>query len=193
MMKKISLIHFNHKKYISRSLQFGGIMCFIGYGYYPRMLYLLYLGIILVCVNIIMATYYFWKKTKGLEIKRELARKLDLEYQVIRSGEERNIIGCEIVPGDLVRITTNAIFPADIRVVESEGLNVSHRYLSHAPQNSAVGVDPEVGLKKLIESRNVCLFGGEAKSGEGRGIVFATGNKTVLISQIEAKTLWDPF
>eukprot|EP00470_Lotharella_oceanica_P008485 CAMPEP_0170183754 /NCGR_PEP_ID=MMETSP0040_2-20121228/31613_1 /TAXON_ID=641309 /ORGANISM="Lotharella oceanica, Strain CCMP622" /LENGTH=263 /DNA_ID=CAMNT_0010429591 /DNA_START=58 /DNA_END=846 /DNA_ORIENTATION=- len=169
----------------------AAILCFIGYGMDKRLEFLLFTGAIFTSLATLGGCYYFYQHMKGISIKKELITILEQEFQIIRSGEERNVVGSEIVPGDVIRIVGGTVFPADIRLTECDRLVVENPLFPEALQTrETMQATRDFGLHELIQARNVCLFGGRAAEGEAKGIVIAINPRTALISKIEEKTIW---
>lgn len=97
---------------------------------------------------------------------------------VIRDGVRIEILADELVVGDLVEIRLGDRIPADIRIIESVGLRVENSSITGESEplyrtNYPTDENP-------LESQNVAFFSSYAVAGEGKGIVIATGDKSMI-------------
>lgn len=97
---------------------------------------------------------------------------------VIREEERMQILTEELVVGDLVEIRLGDKIPADIRIIQSQSLRV---------ENSSITGESEPLTRtdyptdyNILESQNVAFFSSFAVVGEGKGIVIATGDNTMI-------------
>lgn len=85
---------------------------------------------------------------------------------VWRDGIRQSVGVDQLVPGDVVELTVGDVVPADVRLVESRGLECDQSVLTGEPQ--AVAKD----------ANDPAFMGTVVKSGAARGVVFATGSST---------------
>ncbi|XP_047009597.1 sodium/potassium-transporting ATPase subunit alpha-2 isoform X4 [Ictalurus punctatus] len=97
---------------------------------------------------------------------------------VIREGEKKQIIAEEVVLGDLVEIKGGDRIPADLRFISSSGCKVDNSSLTgeSEPQTRS----PDCTHENPLESRNIGFFSTNCVEGTARGIVIATGDRTVM-------------
>nr|WP_276301312.1 hypothetical protein [Leptolyngbya sp. BC1307] len=65
-----------------------------------------------------------------LKLDAALAQSVITEATVIRNGQKVRLNSCELVPGDLVLLTSGDKVPADLRLVELRDLQVSEAALT---------------------------------------------------------------
>jgi Ca2+-transporting ATPase len=97
---------------------------------------------------------------------------------VIRSGEEQEIPSREVVPGDIIVLSTGDRIPADARIIEAVNLKADEASLTgeSIPVEKAsvvLGGDVEVA-----DRRNMAYMGTAVVYGRGVGVVIATGMET---------------
>ncbi|WP_237056383.1 cation-translocating P-type ATPase [Microbulbifer sediminum] len=101
--------------------------------------------------------------------------------QVVRDGAAMELDGELLVPGDIVLLASGDRVPADVRLVESNGLEVDESVLTGeslpVEKNSSAMCEPGT---PLAERRNLCFAGSLVASGRGRGLVVATGLQTEM-------------
>ncbi len=122
-------------------------------------------GIILVLL-LANAVVGFWEEYQAGNAIAALKGKLAVKARVKREGGWAVLAARELVPGDIVRLRLGDIVPADVRVLESDGVEVD--------QSALTG-------ESLPARRNVedALFSGSIlRQGEADALVYATGLRT---------------
>lgn len=97
---------------------------------------------------------------------------------VIRNGEIRRVPTENLVPGDLVHFKNGDKIPADIRITECRALRVENSSITGESEPLARTNYPTDD--NPVESSNVAFFSSFAVDGEGKGIVIATGDSTMI-------------
>jgi Mg2+-importing ATPase len=97
---------------------------------------------------------------------------------VIRDGRPVSIDVTAMVPGDLVELRLGDIVPADIRLLEANGLECEESLLTgeSLPAEKDASVVP--AGTPLAELSGCALMGTVVRAGSGRGVVVATGART---------------
>lgn len=111
-----------------------------------------------------------------------LAKSITTEATVIREGQKLRIPSRELVPGDVVLLTSGDKVPADLRLIKVRNLQVDESALT----GESVAVEKEAGVETpplppdipLAERKNMAYAGGFVTFGQATGIVVATGNTT---------------
>merc|ERR1712166_1514491 len=100
---------------------------------------------------------------------------------VIRSGKDETIESKELVVGDIVKLATGDVVPADIRCITADDFRVNEMLLTGEPEdvakNSAVKERKEGEEVKLMPD-NMAFSSSNVKSGEALCIVVETGMQT---------------
>jgi sodium/potassium-transporting ATPase subunit alpha len=84
----------------------------------------------------------------------------------------------ELVPGDIVELNNGESIPADVVLIKSNELKVNNASLTGESEDQER--EPDKKDKNIFESRNVAFFGTSCTNGSGIGIVFKTGDQTVI-------------
>ncbi len=84
----------------------------------------------------------------------------------------------ELVPGDVVDVEIGDNVPADIILIKSNEMKVNNSSLTGESDELLRVVDEKV--QNIFESPNVAFFGTACVNGSGTGIVFKTGDNTVI-------------
>merc|ERR1712166_7699 len=100
---------------------------------------------------------------------------------VIRSGKDETIESKELVVGDIVKLATGDVVPANIRCIQADDFRVNEMLLTGEPEdvakNSAVKKRQE-GEEVKLTPDNMAFSSSNVKSGEALCIVVETGMQT---------------
>jgi Ca2+-transporting ATPase len=109
-----------------------------------------------------------------------LASAVKTEATVIRNGKKLRISSEDLVPGDIVLLTSGDKVPADLRLLKIRDLQIDESALT----GESVAVEKEISEillqpeTPLAERDNMAYAGGFVSFGQGNGVVIATGNNT---------------
>lgn len=95
-----------------------------------------------------------------------------------RDGQLKNIPAAELVPGDVVEVKIGENVPADVVLFKTTEMKVNNASLTGESEDLLR--KPEEKNKNIFESKNVAFFGTSCTNGQGTGIVFKTGDNTVI-------------
>ncbi|NDJ19417.1 HAD-IC family P-type ATPase [Myxacorys almedinensis] len=129
-------------------------------------------------VTIINAVIGFVQESKAEGAIAALAKAVTTEATVIRDGQKQRISSEEIVPGDLVLLTSGDKVPADLRLVSARNLQIDESALtgeSVPVEKLTAPLQPDT---PLAERLNMAYAGSFVTFGQGSGIVVATANAT---------------
>uniref|UniRef100_A0A2K5S348 Sodium/potassium-transporting ATPase subunit alpha-2 n=1 Tax=Cebus imitator TaxID=2715852 RepID=A0A2K5S348_CEBIM len=164
-------------------LWIGAILCFLAYGIQAAMEDEpsndnLYLGVVLAAVVIVTGCFSYYQEAKSSKIMDSFKNMVPQQALVIREGEKMQINAEEVVVGDLVEVKGGDRVPADLRIISSHGCKVDNSSLTgeSEPQTRS----PEFTHENPLETRNICFFSTNCVEGTARGIVIATGDRTVM-------------
>jgi len=115
-------------------------------------------------------------------------KMLPAQADVLRDNKRQSILLTQLVPGDIIFLSEGDKVPADARLLEQNLMKVDHSAITgeSEPQLRTT----ESTHENILETRNVVLSGTLVQSGDGKAIVFATGNMTQMgkIAQLTRKT-----
>ena len=97
---------------------------------------------------------------------------------VRRDGHFTKVDVTALVPGDVIRLALGEAVPADVRLIEVNGLECNESILSGesaASEKSVLPVNTDAGL---ADSTDLAFMGTIVSAGEGLGAVYATGVNT---------------
>jgi sodium/potassium-transporting ATPase subunit alpha len=137
---------------------------------------MLVLGLAVVAVIFINAAFTFIQEYRAEKALEALKKLLPFRVAVIRGNAEREIAADEIVPGDMIRLSEGDKAPADMRILESNGLRVNNASLTGESEPVPRRIEPFPG--DPINSPNIVFAGTSVVSGSGAGVAYATGART---------------
>lgn len=168
----------------------GAIMCIIVFlisGLTDRQT--LVLGIMLFVTAFLSSVFTSYQEGKADKIMEELRALAADGVWAFRDGELKYVAAKEIVPGDIVKVTSGEKVPADLRVISSTDLKVNNSSLTG--ENVDIKLGPDALHTQLYEAKNVARSGCNFTSGNGIGIVFATGDNTFFGGIARSTTVID--
>jgi len=134
--------------------------------------------LIIVMVNAVLGFVQNYRAERTMQALKEMAAP---KATVVRDGEERSVPSRDLVPGDIIILTTGDRISADARLLEAVNLKVNEAPLTgeSAPvRKSAEAVLPPDA--PLAERSNMVFSGCTVDHGRGRAVVTATGMTTQL-------------
>lgn len=164
--------------FFSLLLWFGAVLCFIGYAIDSSDNSNLYLGIVLSAVVIITGIFSYQQTSKSAALMAQFKNFIPPKAMVIRDGREKEINATGLVPGDLVKLKGGDNIPADVRIVDCTEMKVNNASLTGESEDLLRGKDKT--SNNPLETMNLAFFGTQCTTGHGLGIVFETGDTTVI-------------
>jgi magnesium-transporting ATPase (P-type) len=130
-----------------------------------------------VIINVIVG---YIQEVKAQEAIASLKQMMITEAVVIRDGKKTRISSLDLVPGEMVLLESGSKVPADLRLIESQNLQVDESILTG--ESLSVLKDTATYEKALIlgDRKNMVYSGTFVNYGRAKGIVVATGRQTEL-------------
>ena len=137
-------------------------------------------GVILAVV-ILNAVIGYFQEYRAEQSVRALKKMVVPRARVIRDGKEREVDSVDLVPGDVVLLTSGVKVPADLRLTQVLELKTDESMLTgeSLPAEKSSGPINEQNLPPGHQ-KNMAFLGTVVVSGRGRGLVVATGQGSVL-------------
>ncbi len=137
-------------------------------------------GLAIVAVLLVNAGIAFvteWRAVRSMEALRDMGRDT---IRVRREEREIELDADQLVPGDIVIFEGGDLVPADIRLVESNGLQVNESALTGESVPVSKSIEP-VSEDTVLAERSCMIYRGTTLTrGSGLGVVVATGMDTEL-------------
>ena len=133
--------------------------------------------LVVLVVNTIVGSVTELQAARSVESLRDMMRTI---ADVERDDRRDEIDATELVPGDIVVVEAGERVPADVRLLDAQDLTVEESGLTG--ESEPVPKDPApVDADATTGDRTSMLFmGTTVASGNGRGVVVATGRRTEM-------------
>ncbi len=131
---------------------------------------------VIVLFAVVLGFLQEYRAERAIEALRQMAAPT---ATVLRDGEEVEVAGRDVVPGDVVNLRAGNRIPADVRLLEAVNLQIQEAALTGESVPVEKLIAPLVGdALALGDRRNMAYAGTAATYGRGCGIVVATGMRT---------------
>jgi Mg2+-importing ATPase len=144
--------------------------------------------ILIISTVFISALISFFQQTNSDKAAQKLKNMISNKIDVIRDGN-RIIVNVEdIVPGDIVKLSSGDMLPGDVRIIDNKDLFIDQASLtgeSNPVEKFSVLKDKYADLTDLS---NIAFMGTNVVSGSATAVIVATANHTYFGSM--AKSLY---
>ena len=151
-------------------------------------------AVVILAIIVLNAALGFQQDYKAERSMAALKKLAVPVVKVRRSGQVRELLSRELVPGDVVILETGNLVPADGRVLHSVNLRVEEAALT----GESAPIDKESDLvfeseRPLGDRRNMVYMGTIVNYGRGEAVITETGMQTELgkiarlIQQVESE------
>ncbi|KAJ3309037.1 hypothetical protein HDV04_000543 [Boothiomyces sp. JEL0838] len=136
-------------------------------------------GILLIIVIFISTVFYAYVDYNASKIMQSIQGMVAQQALVIREGNETLVDAAKLVPGDVVLLSMGQRVPADIRLVEVSSDLLFDRSLLTGESKLVNGTTAPTD-ENALESKNLALSSTFVVRGKAKGVVFQTGDKTII-------------
>lgn len=137
-------------------------------------------GLVVVAVVVINTLIGFFQELQAGKAIRSLMNLVPLNATVLRNGHWETISAEDLVPGDIVRVSSGDKIPADLRLFQVKNLKLDESALT----GESVPVEKNIEVYKeetvLGDRKNIAYSGTYSTYGTGMGVVILTGSDTAL-------------
>jgi magnesium-transporting ATPase (P-type)/uncharacterized membrane protein len=135
---------------------------------------------VILAVAVINAVIGFVQKGRAEQALEGIRKMLSLHAQGRRDGGWMEVDAAELVPGDVVRLRAGDRVPADVRLIDAADLRIEESALTGESVPANKGVEPVDDDAGIGDRRSMAYSGTLVASGQGLGVVTATGVQTEL-------------
>lgn len=137
-------------------------------------------GWIIFAVVMISTVVGFLQEYKANNALSKLKQLITYKAKVIRNGKEMIVAQEELVPGDIILLSSGDKVPADARIIEGIDLEVIEASLTGESlpiEKNTLPVSPDTAM---ADRKNMVYQGTIVSRGNGKAVVTATGTKTEI-------------
>ena len=165
------------RNFFSILLTVGAILSFLG-EYLDPGKGNVYIGIAIGAVVVLNGTFTFIQEYQAAKTMESFRQLLPPRAKVLREGKVRDVLASELVAGDLILLEEGDKVPADGRLIETNSLKVDHSAITGEAEPQLRSL--ECTHANLLECRNMVFSGTLVQSGNGKAVVFGTGQNTQI-------------
>ncbi len=136
-------------------------------------------GVILAVV-FVNAAIGFIQEGRAEDALEAIRRMIDPRANVLRDGHRTTVPAASVVPGDIVVLEAGDRVPADLRLIRCKNLRIDEAILTGESMAVTKSIDPVSGDATLGDRTSLAFSGTFVASGQGSGVVVATGAQTEL-------------
>ena len=135
--------------------------------------------VLILSTIIISALISFFQQTNSDKAAQKLKTMITNKIDVIRDGNQETVDAQNIVPGDIIKLSSGDMIPGDVRFLETKDLFIDQASLTGesnpVEKFSKIDMDKQVELTELA---NIGFMGTNVVSGTATALIVATGNQT---------------
>ena len=136
-------------------------------------------GVILAVV-LVNAVVGFLQEGKAEDALAAIRDMIAPKASVLRDGKRISVPQANLVPGDVVLIEAGDRVPADLRLLRARSLRIDEAILTGESVAATKHTDPVDANAALGDRRSLAFSGTLVATGQGTGIVYATGLQTEI-------------
>lgn len=136
---------------------------------------------IIICLGIASAMLRFVQDYSTYKFNEKLKERIKSKADVIRNGVQKEIYQERVAVGDMITLDAGTVVPADIILIESKDLFINQSVFTGESVPIEKNFDKHSKNEdQIFDIPNICLMGTNVVSGDGTGIVIATGKNTYM-------------
>ncbi|MDD5627362.1 MAG: HAD-IC family P-type ATPase [Patescibacteria group bacterium] len=137
-------------------------------------------GIVIAFFIVLNVLFGFIQELRANQAAKILQGFIPETSKVLRDGKEMLLDKKYLVPGDIILLAAGDIAPADLRMLKGVNFWINEEVLSG--EATPIAKNPtalKMKTEEIFQAKNIIFCGTEVISGEGRGVVVATGKNTL--------------
>ncbi len=136
-------------------------------------------AVIIAAIVLVSVFLSFINEYRAESAVEALHAEIHHRVLVCRDGREQMVDTTLLVPGDIVNLEIGNIIPADVRLIDVDGLECDEAVLSGEAMPVTKSVDPATGAMG-VDLPSCAFMGTIVHEGAGRAVVVATGRSTAF-------------
>ncbi len=136
-------------------------------------------GMVMLLMIVLGVALRFMQETKADNAAEKLKGMISVTATVVRDCQAKEIPLQQLVPGDVVKLSSGDMIPGDVRLISAKDFFVIQATLTGeslpVEKTDAPDVRPNVSA---IERNNLCFLGTSVESGSATAVILATGAQT---------------
>lgn len=135
-----------------------------------------------VIILVMVATSVTLQVIQEAKSQRQVAsltQMVKVSTTVVRDGELQAVDLADVVVGDVIKLASGDIIPADARILSAKDLFLSEASMTGESEPVEKSAAPVTG-KAALECENLVFMGTNVLSGTGRAVVVNTGQATIF-------------
>ena len=141
--------------------------------------------ILIISIILISAAISLKEQTKSDNAAKKLKKMISNKMEVIRDEIQSTVDVENIVPGDIVKLSSGDMIPGDVRFLEVKDLFIDQASLT-GESNPVEKFTKTKGDEDITDISNIGFMGTNIVSGSATAIVLATGNNTYFGSMAKS-------
>ena len=137
-------------------------------------------AVVIWSVTVVNAVIGFIHEDRAERSIQALAKVIRSDAEVLRDGRRQRVSSEELVLGDVVLLTAGDKVPADLRLISARYLHVDESTLTGESWPVEKRSEPDDLEAPLAEQLAMARAGSFVTSGQGSGLVVATGDATAM-------------
>jgi len=138
-------------------------------------------SLIIVVIVLVSLSLDFFQSYRSQAAAQRLAQLIATTASVYRDGKTREITFRELVPGDVIALSSGDLVPADCRLIQSRFLSVNQAALTgESLPSSKEAEDLAAPVDEPAPATNSVFLGSSVESGTATALVVNTGANTEL-------------
>ncbi|UJP63720.1 cation-translocating P-type ATPase [Mongoliitalea daihaiensis] len=130
---------------------------------------------LVILINTVIGVYQEYNAEKSAS---NLTKLLRIKAKVKRSSEIQEIDSEDLVPGDVVILESGNKVPADLRLIQTAGLEIDESFLTGESQAIKKNTETLPEKTPIADRKNIAHAGATVMSGRAQGLVITIGLST---------------
>lgn len=137
-------------------------------------------AIFIIIVLLTNTSVGFYQENKANASLLALRKLVTLSARVMRQGSRLEVDSALLVPGDIVLLKAGDKVPADLRLIEAQGLKIDESSLTGEWIAVTKNAEQVVSETQLADRKDMAYMGSIVEEGSAIGVVIATGTDTAI-------------